>query len=82
MSNTDTVLKKWYNRIDQEIEFAMSFPTTWGVFFKPERDPAMTTEQYYEVLQEQVLDFFTQCQNYEPNTAAVKEAIKNFQYKD
>lgn len=77
---TASELKAWMNRVDQEIELAMSLDVKYGVFFKPERDAAMNTEQYYEVLQEAVLDFFCDIQASD-STGEVQKIIDSFQYK-
>lgn len=74
-------LATWMNHVDQEVALAMSFPTHWGVFFKPERDSVMDTETYYDLLQDQVLSFFSECLKVEQNKVEIQACIDAFEYK-
>lgn len=76
---TNEELNKWYNRVDQEIKFCLALPFKFGFFFVPEQSVDQNKEQYYETLQDHVLNFLSNAQKI--NKEVIDQLIKEFDQK-
>lgn len=76
---TTEQMNKWFNRVDQEVQFCLDLPLMFGFFFVPHKREDQNKEAYYETLQDHVLTFLSNAQKI--NKEEIDRLIKEFDQK-